>query len=161
MPDRWVINASPVILLAKAGVIQFLPELCAELVIPHGVVSEVQQGRMADAGRRWLAGEGARFLRSITPLHPALATWGGGAGEAEVITWALAHPDFTAVLDDRAARGFAMRQGVKVIGSLRVIVLAKERGLIPQARPALEKLRGAGAYVSDELIDLAVKIARE
>jgi len=56
-------------------------------------------------------------------------------------------------LDDRRARAFALLNGVPVIGSLRVIVLTKERGFISKAKPALEKLRGAGAYVSDELID--------
>lgn len=34
MPDRWVVNASPVILLGKAGVIHLLPSLCDELVVP-------------------------------------------------------------------------------------------------------------------------------
>ena len=94
-------------------------------------------------------------------MHPALSSWGGGAGEAEVITWALQNPGFTAILDDRAARNLAIGQGVRVIGSLRVIVLAKERGLIPQARTALEKLRGAGAYVSEELIARAIALAGE
>ena len=41
MGDRWVINASPVILLAKAEVIQFLPGLCDELAVPSGVVKQV------------------------------------------------------------------------------------------------------------------------
>ena len=66
-------------------------------------------------------------------------------GEAEVVSWALQNPGFIAVLDDRAARLLATGLGVPVLGSLRVIVMAKERGLIPLARPALEKLRGAGA----------------
>ena len=65
------------------------------------------------------------------------------------------------MLDDRAARRLAVQHGVPVLGSLRVIVKAKERGLIPFARPALEKLRGAGAYVSDELIDRAIALANE
>ena len=68
---------------------------------------------------------------------------------------------FFAVLDDRAARRLAASQGVPLLGSLRVIVKAKERGLIPLARPALEKLRGSGAYVSDELIEHAVALAGE
>lgn len=161
MADRWVVNASPVILLGKAGVVHLLPSLCDELVIPAGVVGEVQQGRLADAGRAWLAGDGARFVRPAPPLHSALALWNGGAGEAEVISWALAHPGFRAVLDDRAARRLATLQGVPILGSLRAIVMAKERGLIPQARPALEKLRGAGAYVSDDLIERAIALAGE
>ena len=161
MADRWVVNASPVILLGKAGVIHLLPLLCDELVVPAGVVAEVQQGRMADAGRIWLAGEGGKFVQPAPPLHLALAAWSGGAGEAEVISWALAHAGFVAVLDDRAARRLAAQQGVPVVGSLRVIVKAKERGLISKARPALEKLRGSGAYVSDELIDRAISLAGE
>ena len=161
MADRWVVNASPVILLGKAGVLHLLPALCDELVVPAGVVAEVQQGRLADAGRTWLAGEGGKFVRPAPPLHLSLAAWSGGAGEAEVISWALAHPGFVAVLDDRAARRLATRQGVAIVGSLRLIVRAKERGLISRARPALEKLRGSGAYVSDELIDRAIMLAGE
>ena len=48
MADRWIINASPVILLAKAEVIEFLPSLCDDLVIPAGVVGEVQNIHITD-----------------------------------------------------------------------------------------------------------------
>jgi predicted nucleic acid-binding protein len=93
--------------------------------------------------------------------HPALKNWMGGHGEAEVTSWALNNPGFIAVLDDRRARTLAVRNGVPIIGSLRVIVLAKQRGLIPMAKPALEKLRGFGAWVTDELIDRAISLAGE
>lgn len=159
--ERWVVNASPVILLAKAGVIEFLPQLCTELVVPSGVLAEIARGKQSDAGRLWLETAGRPFLQGVPSLHPALTGWGGGAGEAEVVSWALQHPGFTAILDDRAARAMATRLGVPVLGSLRVIVKAKERGLISLARPALEKLRGAGAYVSDELINRAIHLAGE
>lgn len=82
-------------------------------------------------------------------------------GEAEVISWALRHPGFSAILDDRAARALASRHQIPVFGSLKVILIAKERGLIKQARPALEKLRGAGAYVSEDLINRAINLAGE
>lgn len=159
--EKWVINASPVILLAKAEVIQFLPQLCAELVVPQGVVDEVNSGSEADAGRAWLAGPGGRFIHPAPALAPALADWRGGRGEAEVISWALLWPDFTAVLDDSKARQLATRHAVPLLGSLRVIVIAKERGFLVAARPALERLRGAGAYVSDTLINRAIVLAGE
>ena len=161
MAERWVVNASPVILLAKADVIHFLPRLCDELVIPTGVVEEVQNARISDAGRTWLQGEGQRFVGAAPPIHPALADWRGGAGEAEVISWALHNSGFTAVLDDRRARTFATCHGVAVLGSLRIIVLTKQRGFLATAKPALEKLRGAGAWVSDELINRAIILAGE
>jgi predicted nucleic acid-binding protein len=100
-------------------------------------------------------------VRQLTEKHPALDVWRGGEGEAEVISWALFNSGFTAVLDDRRARTFAMRLGVSVLGSLRVIVLAKERGLIPAARPSLELLRGEGAWINDELLRKAIELAGE
>ena len=161
MANRWVINASPVILLAKAEVIQFLPQLCDELVIPAAVVSEVHNVHISDAGKIWLASDGKNYVKPFSTIHPALANWRGGAGEAEVISWALQHPGFTAILDDRRARALAKGNGVMVLGSLRVIVIAKQRGFISKARPALEKLRGVGAYVTDELIDRSIELAGE
>jgi predicted nucleic acid-binding protein len=159
--DRWVINASPVILLAKAEIIHHLPSLCAELIIPAGVVGEVQNIHLTDAGKNWLEADGKQFIRDCPAIHAALAKWRGGAGEAEVISWALQNPGFTAILDDRRARTLAEKNQVPVLGSLRVIVIAKERGLISKAKPALEKLRGVGAYLTDELIDRAIALAGE
>jgi predicted nucleic acid-binding protein len=159
--ERWVVNASPVILLAKAEIIHLLHKLCDELVIPAGVVDEVQQWHGSDAGIAWLRGAGSRFIRPVPNLHDALTKWRGGAGEGEVISWALQNAGFVAILDDRRARAFAQKNGVPVIGSLRVIVRAKERGLIEKAKPALEKLRGEGAWVSEELIQRAVELAGE
>jgi hypothetical protein len=66
--DRWVVNASPVILLAKAGVIQFLPSLCDELIIPAGVVAEVQSGSVSD-----LRGAGAYVSDALIDHAIALA----------------------------------------------------------------------------------------
>ena len=42
-----------------------------------------------------------------------------------------------------------------------VTLRAKERGFLIRAKPALEKLRGAGAWVSEELIDRAIALAGE
>ncbi len=55
----------------------------------------------------------------------------------------------------------ARQNGDPVLGSLRLIVMLKERGLIPTVKPVLAKLRGAGAYVSDVLIDRAIALAGE
>jgi predicted nucleic acid-binding protein len=159
--ERWVINASPLILLAKAELVHLLPSLCEELVIPNGVAVEIQAGRSADAACAWLETKGASFIRPDVSHHSALARWHGGNGEAEVISFALQNPDFIAALDDRRARAFAVEHGVRVLGSLRIIVIAKEKGLISRAKPALEKLRGVGAYVSNALIDRAIQLAGE
>ena len=76
MADRWVINASPVILLAKAEVIQFLPRLCEELVIPSGVVGEVHNVRLTDAAN---SGWKAREQSSSGPCPQFILCWPVGA----------------------------------------------------------------------------------
>jgi len=161
VPERWIINASPIILLAKAEIIHLLPQLCDELIVPTGVVQEVEQGQFADAGRQWLATAGKVYIRPAPSMRPELATWQGGPGEAQVISWGLLDHGTKVVLDDLPARRLAVRLGLGVIGSLGIIVRAKSLGLVPAARPILEKFRGAGAYVSEELINLAIEEAGE
>lgn len=41
MSRRWVVNASPLILLGKVDQLQLLRDLTDELIIPEGVVQEV------------------------------------------------------------------------------------------------------------------------
>jgi predicted nucleic acid-binding protein len=43
MPRRWVVNASPLITLAKIGQVSLLHELCEEMVIPAGVKEEIDR----------------------------------------------------------------------------------------------------------------------
>lgn len=44
MSRRWVVNASPLIALAKISQINLLSQLCNEIVIPSGVVQEINIG---------------------------------------------------------------------------------------------------------------------
>jgi len=48
-----------------------------------------------------------------------------------------------------------------LIGSLGVTVLLKRRGLIPSARPILEKIKSAGGFVSNTAIQAALLEAGE
>ena len=50
---------------------------------------------------------------------------------------------------------------LKVIGSLGVIVKAKQRELISEARPVIERLRRAGLYLHDRVIAVALEQAEE
>jgi predicted nucleic acid-binding protein len=48
-----------------------------------------------------------------------------------------------------------------VRGTLGLILTAKRRGRIPQARPLLERLRQAGMYLSDRIMDQALALVGE
>lgn len=51
--------------------------------------------------------------------------------------------------------------GIPVRGTLALVLGAKRRGIVDRARPLFERLRRAGMYLSDEVIDRALKKVSE
>jgi predicted nucleic acid-binding protein len=92
---------------------------------------------------------------------PALSSSGIGAGERAVISWAAANRDFTAILDDHEARIAAQRLGIKMLGTVGVVLRFKHAGLIPEAKIALLKIRSSGGFMSDALLHEALRRAGE
>jgi len=70
-----------------------------------------------------------------------------------VLSFALHQADFTAIVDDRAARRCARVLDIHMLGTAGVIVLAKRGRLIDSTREALQRLQKAGLWLSQELID--------
>jgi predicted nucleic acid-binding protein len=51
----------------------------------------------------------------------------------------------------------AQRLGVKVLGTVGVVLRLKQAGVIPEAKTALLTIRNAGGYVSDALLREALQ----
>jgi len=158
---RWVVNASPVILLGEIGYLNLLTELSRTLVIPEAVGVEIHAGPQEDVAQRWLEAEGHAYLRQSAPVDTAIAGWDLGAGESAVLTWARQHPEYEAVLDDRAARNCAVALGIPVRGTLGVLLLAKREGLLDQVQPAFAALVKAGLRIAPEILQAALRLAGE
>lgn len=100
----------------------------------------------------------------ITPaqeIPASILAWDLGAGESAVLAWAHAHPGTLAILDDAAARRCAQALGVRIRGTLGLVLLAKQRGAVPSARAVLEKLLGAGMYLDRALMVAALEMVGE
>lgn len=161
MPESWVINASPIILLAKAGLIQHVPQLVKTLVIPQPVTAEILNYHARDAAAVWLNEKGKQFVQPSVAELKHLSSSGIGLGERAVISFAVANPGFVAVLDDLEARAIACRLEIKTIGTVGVILRLKKAGLISEAKSYLQHLRKAGGYMSDDLFREALRQAGE
>ena len=161
MKEKWVVNASPLILLGAVARLPLLPSLCRELVIPEAVAREVAAGGKDDAAARWLEGEGSVFIRPALAANPLIAAWGLGEGETAVLCHGLHDPGCEVILDDLAARKCAQAHGLLYRGTIGVIVLAKRRGFIPAVRPALEDLAKAGLRHDARLMRRALEEAGE
>jgi predicted nucleic acid-binding protein len=155
--DVWVVNASPLISLSRIGEVHLLSALAAEVIIPDGVLGELSKGTVplgaADLGRH-------RAVR-VEQIHPIVAAWDLGPGEAEVLSYAASSPGFIAIIDDRAARRCASALRVPTRGTLGVILEAKRCGLVSAVAPLIEQLQKAGLFLSDEIVARALRSAGE
>jgi len=66
-------------------------------------------------------------------------------------------PGAEAIIDDLSARRCAHTFGIPVRGTLGLVLIAKQRGEIPAARPVLEDLRSAGMYLSERVLNRALR----
>ncbi|MBM3851587.1 MAG: DUF3368 domain-containing protein [Verrucomicrobia bacterium] len=160
-PDKWVVNASPLICLGKLGHLDWLERLAAEIVIPSAVAREIGTGPPEDAARGWLQAAGTPHVRAIDRIDSEIAAWDLGAGESAVLTWARHHPDFTAILDDRAARRCADVFDVAVCGTVGVLMRAKRGKLTPNLASVLDAAAKAGLYLSPAVRREALRLVGE
>lgn len=161
MHRKWVVNSSPLIILGKLSSLYLFERMCPNLVIPEGVAHELDQGPDNDPARVWIHREGAPFVRNLDKIPPLIQAWDLGNGETEVISWAYVHPEYQAVLDDRAARNCASSLGIQVIGTLGVILLAKQDGILSQVKPLITRLLELGFRIAPELLSTAYRLADE
>lgn len=160
MFGRWVVNSSPLILLGKIERLDWLLKLSDELLIPNGVAEEIRAG-VDDLARRWLMREGQKYVCDVGEIPPLISAWDLGRGETEVLTYAWMQRNFSAVLDDRAARQCANALQVEMHGTLGVALLAKQAGLVMQLAPVVEALQDAGLRLSPQVAEQVLRLAEE
>lgn len=156
MVERWILNASPLIVLANTGYEGLIRQLASEFVVPRAVAIEILAGPVDDRARLQIAG-GEWPVDEAPRASEELQTWDLGAGETAVLSYAIAHPGWTAILDDGAARRCARTFSVQVKGSLGIVLMTKKQGLIDSAASVLETLRQRGFRLDEKLISAALK----
>ncbi len=151
-----IADAGPLIALAGIDELGILRDLFGQVVVPDGVRDECTAKKSKDAERiaeaisaGWLVLREGGTKGADKPLTPSL-----GRGESEAITLALDGPqESLLILDDRLARRYALRRNLSVIGTVRVLTLAEDRGLIESAAHCIGEMAVNGYRISRELLD--------
>lgn len=66
------------------------------------------------------------------------------------------------LIDEKKGRRKAEELGLRIIGLLGILVKAKQEGLIPQVKPAMDKLSSVAEFrMSQTLIDLVLRTVNE
>ena len=151
--DIFVCNASPLIAFERLDKLSLLKQLTSKLVIPSAVRKEVFGNQPAPD---WIVEQKILQPLSSVTLSPRL-----GAGEREAIVLALEKSPCYLLLDDLAARRAAQALDIAVIGTVGLLILARQRKLIPKLKPHLDALLARDFRVSERLYDLALSRVQE
>ena len=154
--ENWVLNASPLILLAQIGQLQLIAALSEAAIVPEAVAAEILAGPVGDPARRWIEAGSLRATANIL-ASTELQAWDLGAGETAVLAQAVAKPGWVAVLDDAAARRCARSFSVPLLRTLAIIVRGRQRNLIPSAADAVRALKSVGFRIDDHLVQTVLK----
>jgi predicted nucleic acid-binding protein len=144
-----VFDASALIALDEIHLLERLAPLFDRCVIPPAVAAEIAPSVECPS---WIE------VRPLTGSVPAQVIQASlGWGESEVIALALALPGYDLVLDDRRARRRAVELGLSVVGTLGILVRAKDAGILSEIRPSIEALLATDFFVSARIIDSVLR----
>lgn len=154
-----VADTSALIALAACEGLSHLDRLFGEIRVPQAVFRECTVPGKFKTDRL------ASFLRGkvieVDLNELVIAAAGLGNGELEAMAlYKRIHADLLLV-DDYRARAVARLNGMNVVGSLGVLLRAKEVGHISALAPLLIEIKAAGIRYSKRLVDEALRLAGE
>jgi predicted nucleic acid-binding protein len=147
-----VSNAGPLISLATIGQFDLLSNLFEEVFIPRAVHTEVvvhgtgKPGASETAGVAWIRVVDVQNRLAVDLLRNEL-----DSGESEAIVLAEELNADYILMDEAAARRKIGRSGLKKVGTLGILLMAKESGLIKAVKPLLDKLTNSSFRMSKKV----------
>lgn len=144
-----VLNATPLISLASVEQLSLLHGVFGEVHIPEGVYAEIKAKRSfghREIDTSWIHRGSIKGEDYLGLLLNDL-----DRGEAEAILLAKEMRADALVIDERMGYKIAQSQGIHAIGTLTVLLMAKNLGLIDKVRPVLDAMIQAGRWYSEDV----------
>ncbi|MBF0236169.1 MAG: DUF3368 domain-containing protein [SAR324 cluster bacterium] len=154
-----IADSSPLITLSICEALPLLEQLFQTVKVPSYVFGEViLEGKpQAKSLRAYLRDKVVTV--AVEEILVTSAILGRGELEAMALYKKL-HANLLLV-DDRDARKIARLNGIQIIGSLGILLLAKQQGLIMEVAPLIAKIQEAHIFIGEELIRLVLQRAGE
>ncbi len=155
---QLISNSSPLIALSTLEKLDILKTLFGNIIIPEAVYDEVfTRGFDKVSMPGFLAIEKISDKNLMVSLEMQI-----GYGESEVIALALERKITRVLIDDKQARKIAENLGLKVMGTLGVLILAKEKQLIKDIKPlVLELIEKINFRIDRNVLNKALRLVNE
>ena len=155
-----ICDSSPLIALSIIDRLALLDSLFKEVVVPVSVFNEAAVQEKPEARRiaEWAQGKikaaaDKHLMHSFSLLLDA--------GESEAMSLYFEEKADFLLIDERKGRKIAVYNKINVVGSLGILLLAKQKGLITLVKPFLDKLQQSYIRISDELYTKTLNLAKE
>jgi len=141
-----VSNSTPIISLATIGKIDLLRKLFGTVYVPQAVYQELKSKHAPGHREIDLPCFEVKQIQGIKYIGFLLHDL--DQGEAEAILLAQEIEADTLIIDERTGYRIAQRQGIHTIGTLTVLLLAKQQGIISSVKPLLDDMIKQGRWYS-------------
>jgi len=157
---RVIADSSALVALASCGSLWVLNELFNEVKVPQAVFNEViiANKPQAQTLRIYLADK----VESVNLSQVVIKNADGlGKGELEAIALAMNLSADMLLVDDAKAKKVAFSHKIEVIGSMGILLLAKQQNLLDKLKPLIELLVNSDIYLSQRLVRHVLTLAGE
>lgn len=158
-----VSNTTPLIGLAQIQRFDLLRQLFGQVYIPQAVYDEaVVVGREEGGAKHEVSGAAwIKTVRVKDRLAVEVLLDEMDLGEAEAIVLARELGATWVLMDEKKGRRKLSQMGLNKIGTLGILLKAKQTGLLGAIRPEIEKLQQQSFSMSQDVIDAVLKQANE
>lgn len=157
---RIIADSSPLISLAILKRLDLLTDLDTEIYIPQAVFNEISRPNKPYS--QVLTAFCKDRVRTVkNQMAVAMLTSDVDVGEAEAIVLALEMGVTDILIDDAKGRRAAKLKGLQVIGTIGILLVAKQRGLIMLIQPELDALLAHNIHIGHRLYEQALILADE
>lgn len=154
-----IADSSALVALSICEYLPILDALFGDVKVPQAVYDEVCIAGKPESQALSAYLEGK--VCNISAAKPIEKSNGLGKGELAAISLYKQLSADLLLIDDARARKVAYLNNLEVMGSLGVLLLAKQKGLITTIKPCINRLRSSDIFISEHLLEKLLVVANE
>ena len=154
-----IADSSALVALSVCDSLTLLERLFKEVIVPEAVFLEVIKSEKPEA--RILEEFLRKKVRKVDMRTFIYLDGNTDAGETEAMLLYKQKQADMLLIDDKRGRKIAKINGINTIGSLGILLSAKQAGLLTEIKPKLEAIKASRIYLSQSIIDIVLELASE
>lgn len=153
-------DSSPLISFAIIGRLDLLDKISSKVLVPGTVYSEISK-EDRKYSKELQASSKNKIIHCKNKEAYNAFRFSLGMGESECLVLAKEIVDSVLLIDDKKARKIGRMEKARIVGTLGILISAKDKGYVECIRPLIQKLESEKIFMSKVLVEKALFLAEE